>query len=105
MRSQAIVLTSLTLTTRHLASYTPLKPRGKRKSKTTHTIALKTNFTIDSIIMYSLKNGLAFDSCWRNKNENRAPLSLMIVVDDHHHLIPGRLSSQLRWHFLTEVFF
>ncbi|KAG8955777.1 hypothetical protein FRC03_011063 [Tulasnella sp. 419] len=43
---------------------------GSNARKSKFMCGLKDDFTLDSLILYAKKNGLAMDSSWRHKNEN-----------------------------------
>lgn len=45
-------------------------------------------------MLYGRNNGIAIDSSWRHKNENRAPLTLMVTVDNQEHMLPGEFLPQ-----------
>ncbi|KAF9472489.1 hypothetical protein BDN70DRAFT_770254, partial [Pholiota conissans] len=46
-------------------------------------------FAIQSLILWSGQNGVGFDSSYRHKNENRAPVTFITTIDDNAHMIPG----------------
>lgn len=48
---------------------------------------------MDSMIFNAPDRGLAIDSCHRNKNENRAPVTLVISVNEHNNLVPGACAT------------
>ncbi len=68
--------------------------RKRTFKNSSFTCGFKDGFTLDSLIMYALKNGIGLDSCWRHKNENRAPMTMIITVDDHNHFVPGAYAFQ-----------
>ncbi|KAF7362357.1 hypothetical protein MVEN_00582400 [Mycena venus] len=41
------------------------------------------------MILNSQKNGVGHDTTYRNMNENRAPLTIMITVDENSRMVPG----------------
>lgn len=41
------------------------------------------------MILQSQKEGVGHDSTYRNMNENRAPLTIMITLDENGHMVPG----------------
>ncbi len=53
------------------------------------TVALTDDFSMDSLILHGADRGWALDSSWRNKNENRAAVTLLIAVDEQYHAVPG----------------
>ena len=46
-------------------------------------------FTLENMILHGTRDGMAADSSWRNKNENRAAVTFLIAVDRNQHLVPG----------------
>ena len=44
---------------------------------------------LDFAILYALDRGMGCDSSWRNKNAYGCPLTLLIVVNENGHMIPG----------------
>ena len=46
-------------------------------------------FTLENMILHGTHDGMAADSSWRNKNENRAAVTFLIAVDRNQHLVPG----------------
>lgn len=44
---------------------------------------------LESAIMWK-QNGIAMDSSWRHKNENVAPLTFIVTLDDHNKMIPSK---------------
>lgn len=48
---------------------------------------------MDCSIMNAPDRGLAVDSSHRNKNENRAPVTLVTTVDESGHMVPGQSIS------------
>ena len=51
---------------------------------------MSDSFSLDSAILHSSRRGVGFDSSHRNKNENFAPVTLLITVDENHHMLPGK---------------
>jgi hypothetical protein len=47
------------------------------------------NFTLENLILHGTRDGLAADTSWRNKNENRAAVTFLIAVNQHQHFVPG----------------
>jgi hypothetical protein len=45
--------------------------------------------SLDSMILHAHHSGIGLDSSWRHKNENRAPMTLITVVNRHGHMMPG----------------
>lgn len=70
-----------------IVSYTPFNP----KNKGTFVCGLKNKFTIESIILHYRHRGIFLDSSYRNKNENNAAMTNVIVLDEDLHLTPGTL--------------
>jgi hypothetical protein len=66
------------------------------------------HFTLENMILHGTRDGLAADSSWRNKSENRAAVTFIIAVDENKHLLPGVCESHLTFvmyadHFLIRV--
>ena len=53
-------------------------------------VKTQTDFSLQALILNSAKRGFAIDATWRNTNENRAALTLVVAVDHEFHLIPGK---------------
>ena len=53
------------------------------------TVGLTDDYSLDSIIWHGEVRGCALDSSWRNKNQNRAAMTLLAVVNQHKHAVPG----------------
>jgi hypothetical protein len=49
------------------------------------------DFTLENLILHGTRDGMAADTSWRNKNENRAAVTFLIAVDKDLHLVPGTL--------------
>ena len=47
-------------------------------------------FTLENMILHGTRDGIAADSSWHNKNENRAAVTFLIAVDSNEHLVPGK---------------
>ncbi|ORX38922.1 hypothetical protein BD324DRAFT_649021 [Kockovaella imperatae] len=43
---------------------------------------------LDMAILHSLEGGLGLDSSFRHKNDDRCPLTLLVVVNEAHHMEP-----------------
>ncbi|KAJ6503095.1 hypothetical protein DFH09DRAFT_942314, partial [Mycena vulgaris] len=50
---------------------------------------IKTPHAIQSILLWAFLHGLGFDSCWRHKNENRAPVTFITTIDQNGRMLPG----------------
>ncbi|KZT29402.1 hypothetical protein NEOLEDRAFT_1215062 [Neolentinus lepideus HHB14362 ss-1] len=53
------------------------------------TVALGDVHSLDSLILNSASRGVAMDSSWRNKNENRAAMTMLCTVNEKSHVVPG----------------
>lgn len=42
------------------------------------------------MILRSPKEGVGHDTTYRNMNENRAPLTIMVTLDEHARMVPGK---------------
>jgi hypothetical protein len=54
------------------------------------TCALADKYTLESLIVHGLRDGLAADTSWRNKDENRAAVTFLVAVDEDRHFVPGK---------------
>lgn len=70
-------------------SYTPFDPKEPH-AQSSFSCAFTDDFSLESLILHSRTNGCAMDSSYRNKNENRAPMTLLITVNAHQHMLPGK---------------
>ncbi|KAG7085788.1 hypothetical protein E1B28_003329 [Marasmius oreades] len=52
-------------------------------------VGIHCTYAIQSLLLYGSRNGVGLDSSWRNKNENRAPVTFLITSDFHKRLVPG----------------
>lgn len=77
----------------YLTSYTPHDPQ-KQDSESQFTCAMADDFTLENMILYGTRDGMAVDSSWCNKNENRAAVTFLIAVDGNQHLVPGTFVSK-----------
>ncbi|KAF8589640.1 hypothetical protein K439DRAFT_1612645 [Ramaria rubella] len=71
-----------------ITRYTPHEPT-KPNSMSNFTCAFADNFTLESMILHGTRDGMAADSSWRNKSENRAAVIFLIAIDNNGHLTPG----------------
>ncbi|KAG8957738.1 hypothetical protein FRC03_009846 [Tulasnella sp. 419] len=53
------------------------------------TCAMKDDFTMDCLIRHSRERGMFIDSSYRKKNESRAAMTIIAVVNEHMHATPG----------------
>ena len=74
------------------SSYTPHDP-NERDHDSQFTCAMADKFTLENLILHGTRDGMAADSSWRNKNENRAAVTFLITVDENQHLLPGESAS------------
>ena len=71
----------------YIASFS--EPDYSQDPPTAFACGLKSDFSIQSLILYSRKNGCGLDSCYRYKNENRAPLTFLTTVNGGDRMLPG----------------
>ncbi|KAJ7108452.1 hypothetical protein C8R43DRAFT_905380, partial [Mycena crocata] len=50
---------------------------------------MKSEHSLQSILLWSCINRIGLDSCWRHKNENRAPVTFLTTVDQNERMLPG----------------
>lgn len=43
-------------------------------------------------VRFSQTRGIGLDSSWRNKNENCAPMTIIVTTNEESHLLPGKLA-------------
>ncbi|KAF9525919.1 hypothetical protein CPB83DRAFT_513029 [Crepidotus variabilis] len=46
-------------------------------------------FAVQAMILWAGEHGIGFDSSYRHKNKNRAPVTFLTTLDDNSHMIPG----------------
>lgn len=63
------------------------------------TCALADDFTLENLILYETRDGMAADTSWHNKSENQAAVTFLIAVDENEHLVPGRALRIVHLHF------
>jgi hypothetical protein len=49
---------------------------------------MATLHSLDSLIAFA-RLGCGLDSSYRNKNANRAPVTFIVLSDEHGHMLPG----------------
>ncbi|THV02008.1 hypothetical protein K435DRAFT_792949, partial [Dendrothele bispora CBS 962.96] len=66
-------------------------------------VGIKNDYCIQNMLLYARKNGLGLDSSYRNKNENRAPVTFLVTVDKNQRMLPGPVfvSGDVREYTLT----
>lgn len=47
-------------------------------------------WALDAAILWAEHGGIFLDSSWRHKNENVAPLTFLVTVDDKNKMIPSK---------------
>ena len=52
-------------------------------------VGMATLGSICRLILHGGDNGVCFDSSWRSMNENRAPVTFLVTIDDEGHMQPG----------------
>ena len=65
--------------------YVPLMPGKISKFR----CGLYNQFTLETFLLHYRKRGMFIDSSWRNKSENRAAMTVIVVVNEAMHLMPG----------------
>lgn len=55
---------------------------------------------LEMAILHHDERGMVMDSSWRNKNAYQCPLTLLGVVNEYHHLIPGRSEQEGRFELI-----
>ncbi|KAH8109727.1 hypothetical protein DFH11DRAFT_1810540 [Phellopilus nigrolimitatus] len=72
--------------------------RHDPKSALKLTFGMSDEFCKDSAILNSLERGVGFDSSWRSKNENFAPMTLLTTInkDGRMHPISALLSEDVQ---------
>ncbi|KAJ7713714.1 hypothetical protein DFH07DRAFT_785883 [Mycena maculata] len=50
---------------------------------------IKSVHALQSILLWAFANGIGLDSCWRHKNENRAPVTFMTTIDQNNWMLTG----------------
>jgi hypothetical protein len=56
---------------------------------------IKSVHALQSILLWAFINGTGLDSCWRHKNENRAPVTFITTIDQNNRILPGMLGLGL----------
>jgi hypothetical protein len=85
-----------------MQSYTTHDP-DHPDSQSQFTCAMVDHFTLENMILHGTRDGLAADSSWRNKSENRAAVTF-IAVDENKHLLPGVCESHLTFVMYADRF-
>jgi hypothetical protein len=52
-------------------------------------IGIKSIHALQSLLLWAFINGIGLDSCWRHKNENRAPVTFITTIDQNNRMLPG----------------
>ena len=73
-------------------SYNP-HDHTKPDAASQFTCALVDDFSLENMILHGTRDGMAADTSWRNKSENRAAVTFLIAVDENEHLVPGTFVS------------
>ncbi|THU80695.1 hypothetical protein K435DRAFT_939190 [Dendrothele bispora CBS 962.96] len=66
-------------------------------------VGLKIDYCIQTMLLYGYVNGVGLDSSYRNKNENRAPITFLTTVDKYRRMLPGDVKAETLVKFLEEV--
>ncbi|KIJ55981.1 hypothetical protein M422DRAFT_239158 [Sphaerobolus stellatus SS14] len=53
------------------------------------TVAVSTEYALEDLLVHGADDGIGADSSWRNKNENRAAMTLLTVVTEGGRMTPG----------------
>lgn len=70
-----------------LFSFSP--PDESSDPPTGFATGIKSDHCVQSLIRWGSLNGVGLDSSWRNKNENRAPVTFLTTVDENERMMPG----------------
>ncbi|KAF8582894.1 hypothetical protein K439DRAFT_1617928 [Ramaria rubella] len=73
-------------------NYTP-HDSTKPDSESHFTCALADDFTVKNMILHGMLDGMAADTSWRNKSENRAAVTFLIAVNKNEHFVPVYVST------------
>ena len=65
---------------------------------TKFSVAITNAFAMEQLIIHGRDMGVALDSSWRNKNENRAPLTFLVTINGQRHCVPGKYNNWLSIH-------
>ncbi|KAF8579201.1 hypothetical protein K439DRAFT_1620750 [Ramaria rubella] len=75
--------------------------RKQLETKSEFTCAITDKHALEQLILHGIRDGIGCDTSWRNKNENRAAVMFLMVVDGNGHLAPG--SALLSANIKTET--
>ncbi|KIJ53005.1 hypothetical protein M422DRAFT_242973 [Sphaerobolus stellatus SS14] len=53
------------------------------------TVAVSTDYALEDLLVHGAHDGIGANSSWRNKNENRAVMTLLAVVTEGGRMTPG----------------
>ncbi|KIJ43275.1 hypothetical protein M422DRAFT_253479 [Sphaerobolus stellatus SS14] len=53
------------------------------------TVAVSTDYALEDLLVHGAHDGIGADFSWRNKNENRAAMTLLTVVTEGGRMTPG----------------
>ncbi|KAF7357048.1 hypothetical protein MVEN_01041600 [Mycena venus] len=76
---------------------------------TNFATGITNTYAEQSLILYSAVNGVGLDECWRNMNQNRAPVTLLTTINDNERMLPGptylsgTINTETQVEFLTRV--
>ncbi|KAF5343861.1 hypothetical protein D9758_015888 [Tetrapyrgos nigripes] len=52
-------------------------------------VGIKNDYCVQNMVLYARANGLGLDSSYRNKNEDRAPVTFLVTLDKNKRMLPG----------------
>ena len=71
--------------------YIPYRPTGAVDGPTKLFCAVTDEFALGSALLYGKSNGAFLDATWRGMNQNYAPTTFLLGVDDKNHATPCKL--------------
>jgi hypothetical protein len=54
-------------------------------------VIIAPQHSLESAIIHSAFHGLYMDSTHKNQNALRAPLTMLTILNEFHHMVPGTL--------------
>ncbi|KAJ7078643.1 hypothetical protein C8R44DRAFT_754809 [Mycena epipterygia] len=66
-------------------------------------------YAVQALLLEAGENGAGLDECWRNMNQNRAPITLMTTINRNERMLPGptylssTVNTETQVEFLTHV--
>lgn len=62
---------------------------SSKTSPSKFATGLRNDFALQNLILFGEDHGCGLDSSHRNKNELRAPVTLLTTLNDAKHMVPG----------------